>query len=145
MAPSEFKELKTLLQELVGKGYVRRSVSPSGPLVLFVKKNDNTLRLGIDYRLLNKVTIRNKYPLPCINELFDQLMGAIVVSKIDLRLGYHQLQVVFLEHIVSVDGVSVDSQKVEAIANWERPSSAIEIRSFLVLAGYYGRFIEDFS
>ena len=93
MAPSEFKELKTLLQELVGKGYVRRSVSPAGPLVLFVKKNDNTLRLGIDYRLLNKVTIRNKYPLPCINELFDQLMGAIVVSKIDLRLGYHQLQV----------------------------------------------------
>ena len=93
MAPSELKELKVQLQELVDKGYIRPSVSPWGALVLFVKKKDGTMRLCIDYRQLNKVTIRNKYPLPRIDDLFDQLRGASVFSKIDLRSGYHQLKV----------------------------------------------------
>ena len=93
MAPSELKELKVQLQELVNKGYVRPSVSPWGAPVLFVKKKDGTMRLCIDYRQLNKVTIRNKYPLPRIDDLFDQLRGASVFSKIDLRSGYHQLRV----------------------------------------------------
>ncbi|KAL0551526.1 hypothetical protein IC582_010615 [Cucumis melo] len=191
MASSELKELKMQLQELVDKGYIRPSVSPWGAPVLFVKKKDGTLRLCIDYRQLNKVTIRNKYPLPRIDDLFDQLRGATLFSKIDLRSGYHQLkvresdiaktafrtresheehlrivlqtlrekqlyakfskcefwleQVVFLGHVVSAKGVSVDPQKVEAIVNWERPISATEVRSFLGLAGYYRRFIEDFS
>ncbi|KAL4021466.1 hypothetical protein IC575_020267 [Cucumis melo] len=241
MAPSELKELKMQLQELVDKGYIRPSVSPWGAPVLFVKKKDGTLRLCIDYRQLNKVTIHNKYPLPRIDDLFDQLRGAALFSKIDLRSGYHQLkvresdiaktafrtryghyefrvmpfgltnapavfldlmnrifhrcldqfvivfiddilvysvdresheehlrivlhtlrekqlyakfskcefwleQVVFLGHVVSAKGVSVDPQKVEAIVNWERPISATEVRSFLGLAGYYRRFIEDFS
>ncbi|KAL4010649.1 hypothetical protein IC575_030152 [Cucumis melo] len=241
MAPSELKELKMQLQELVDKGYIRPSVSPWGAPVLFVKKKDGTLRLCIDYRQLNKVTIRNKYPLPRIHDLFDQLRGAALFSKIDLRSGYHQLkvresdiakttfrtryghyefrvmpfgltnapavfmdlmnrifhryldqfvivfiddilvcsidresheehlriilqtprekqlyakfskcefwleQVVFLGHVVSAKGVSVDPQKVEAVFNWERPTSATEVRSFLGLAGYYRRFIEDFS
>ncbi|TYK22952.1 reverse transcriptase [Cucumis melo var. makuwa] len=240
MAPSELKELKMQLQELVDKGYIRPSVSPWGAPVLFVKKKDGTLRLCIDYRQLNKVTIRNKYPLPHIDDLFDQLRGATLFSKIDLRSGYHQLkvresdiakttfktryghyefrvmpfgltnapaifmdlmnrifhqyldqfvivfiddilvysvdresheehlrivlqtlrdkqlyakfskcefwleQVVFLGHVVSAKGVSVDPQKVEVIVNWERPTSVTEVRSFLGLAGYYRRFIKDY-
>ncbi|KAL0546059.1 hypothetical protein IC582_015964 [Cucumis melo] len=93
MAPSELKELKVQLQELVDKRYIRPSVSPWGAPMLFVKTKDGTLRLCIDYRQLNKVTIRNKYPLPRIDDLFDQLRGAVVFSKIDLRSGYHQLKV----------------------------------------------------
>ncbi|KAL0549321.1 hypothetical protein IC582_013802 [Cucumis melo] len=93
MALSELKELKMQLQELVDKGYIRPSVLPWGAPVLFVKKKDGTLRLCIDYRQLNKVTIRNKYPLPRIDDLFDQLRGAALFSKIDLRSGYHQLKV----------------------------------------------------
>ncbi|KAL0559141.1 hypothetical protein IC582_003731 [Cucumis melo] len=93
MAPSELKELKMQLQELVDKGYIRPSVSPWGAPVLFVKKKDGALRLCIDYRQLNKVTIRNKYPLPRIDDLFNQLRGAALFSKIDLRSGYHQLKV----------------------------------------------------
>ncbi|KAA0062511.1 DNA/RNA polymerases superfamily protein [Cucumis melo var. makuwa] len=241
MAPSELKELKMQLQELVDKGYIRPTVSPWGAPVLFVKKKDGTLRLCNDYRQLNKVTIRNKYPSPRIDDLFDQLKGAALFSTIDLRSGYHQLkvresdiakttfrmryghyefrvmpfglrnapavfmdlmnkiihqyldqfvivfindilvysnerevheehmrivlrtlrdkqlyakfskcelwleQVVFFGHVVSAKGVSVDLQKVEAFVNWERPTSAIEVRSFLGLAGYFRRFIENFS
>ena len=93
MAPAELKELKTQLQELVDKGFIRPSTSPWGAPVLFVKKKDGTLRLCIDYRKLNRVTIKNKYPLPRIDDLFDQLRGARVFSKIDLRSGYHQLRI----------------------------------------------------
>ncbi len=93
MAPTELKELKTQLQELVDRGFVRPSHSPWGAPVLFVKKKDGSLRLCIDYRQLNKVTIKNKYPLPRIDDLFDQLKGATVFSKIDLRSGYYQLRV----------------------------------------------------
>ncbi|KAA0056483.1 reverse transcriptase [Cucumis melo var. makuwa] len=185
------------------------SVSPWAAPVLFVKRKDGTLRLCIDYRQLNKVTIRNKYPLPRIDDLFDQLKGAALFSKIDLvRIPpveavfmdlmnkiFHQYldqfvivfiddilvysvdresheehhgivlqtlrdkqlyamfskcefwleQVVFLGHVVSGKGVSIDPQKVEAVVNWERPTSSTEICSFLGLAGYYRRFIEDFS
>ncbi|RVW32511.1 Transposon Ty3-G Gag-Pol polyprotein [Vitis vinifera] len=241
MAPVELKELKVQLQELLDKGFIRPSVSPWGAPVLFVKKKDGSMRLCIDYRELNKVTVRNKYPLPRIDDLFDQLQGACVFSKIDLRSGYHQLRVrgedvpktafrtryghyeflvmpfgltnapaafmdlmnrvfkpyldqfvvvfiddilvysrsreeheghlsivlqtlrdkqlyaklkkcefwldriSFLGHVVSNDGISVDPGKVDAVANWRRPSTVTEIRSFLGLAGYYRRFIEGFS
>jgi hypothetical protein len=87
----ELVELKLQLKEMMDKGYIRPSVSPSGAPVLFVKKKDGTLRLCIDYRQLNKVTIKNKYPLPRIDDLFDQLGGASVFSKIDLTSGYHQV------------------------------------------------------
>ena len=93
MAPSEMKELKEQVQELLNKVYIRPSVSPWGAPVLFVKKKDCSMRLCIDYRELNRVTIRNKYPLPRIDDLFDQLQGAAYFSKIDLRSGYHQLRV----------------------------------------------------
>ncbi|KAL0534735.1 hypothetical protein IC582_029028 [Cucumis melo] len=241
MAPAELKELKVQLQELLDKGFIRPSVSPWGAPVLFVKKKDGSMRLCIDYRELNKVTVKNRYPLPRIDDLFDQLQGATVFSKIDLRSGYHQLRirdgdipktafrsryghykfvvmpfgltnapavfmdlmnrvfkdfldsfvivfiddiliyskteaeheehlhqvletlranklyakfskcefwlrkVTFLGHVVSSEGVSVDPAKIEAVTNWPRPSTISEIRSFLGLAGYYRRFVEDFS
>ena len=93
MAPAELQELKIQSKELLEKGFIRPSVSPWGAPVLFVKKKDGTLRLCIDYRLLNQVTIKNKYPLPRIDDLFDQLKSAGVFSKIDLRSGYHQLRI----------------------------------------------------
>jgi hypothetical protein len=91
MSTPELVELKLQLREMMDKGYIRPSVSPWGAPVLFVKKKDGTLRLCIDYRQLNKVTIKNKYPLPRIDDLFDQLGGASIFSKIDLRSGYHQV------------------------------------------------------
>ena len=84
MATSKIKELKEQLQDLLDKGFIRPSTSPWGAPVLFVKKKDGTLHLCIDYRELNKVTIKNKYPLPRIDDLFDQLQGSHVFSKIDL-------------------------------------------------------------
>ncbi|PKA48706.1 RNA-directed DNA polymerase like [Apostasia shenzhenica] len=93
MATTELQELKTQLQELLDKGYIRPSISPWGAPVLFVKKKDGSLRMCIDYRELNRVTIKNKYPLPRINDLFDQLQGASIFSKIDLRSGYYQLKI----------------------------------------------------
>ena len=93
MAPVELAELKVQLQELLDKGFIRPSNSHWGALVLFVKKKDGTFRLCIDYRQLNKVTVKNKYPLPQIDDLFDQFKGAQVFSKIDLRSGYHQLRI----------------------------------------------------
>nr|KYP50860.1 Retrotransposable element Tf2 [Cajanus cajan] len=116
MSPVELVELKKQIEDLLEKGFVRPSVSPWGAPVLLVKKKDGSMRLCVDYRQLNKVTIKNKYPLPRIDDLMDQLVGACVFSKIDLRSGYHQIRV-----------------KVS------------EIRSFLGLAGYYRRFIEGFS
>nr|GEY88716.1 RNA-directed DNA polymerase homolog [Tanacetum cinerariifolium] len=93
MALIELKELKDQLQELLERGFIRPSVSPWGAPVLFVNKKDGSIRLCIDYRELNKITIRNRYPLPRIDDLFDQLQGAMQFSKIDLRSGYHQLRV----------------------------------------------------
>ncbi|KAJ9538127.1 hypothetical protein OSB04_030860 [Centaurea solstitialis] len=241
LAPAEMKEMMIPLQELLDKRFIRPSASPWGAPVLFVKKKDGSFRMCIDYRELNKVTIKNKYPLPRIDDLFDQLQGASYFSKIDLRSGYHQLkvseedvpktafrtryghyeflvmpfgltnapaafmdlmnrvcrpildksaivfiydilvyskseeehathlreilellrkerlyakfskcefwlrQVLFLGHVISGDGVSVDSTKIEAIQKWEQPKNPSEVRSFLGLAGYYRRFIGDFS
>eukprot|EP00253_Pinus_taeda_P007269 PITA_07269 len=93
MSMPELTELKMQLQELLDKNYIRPSVSPWGAPVLFVKKKYGTLRMCIDYRQLNKLTIKNKYPLPRIDELFNQVKGATVFSKIDLRSGYHQIRI----------------------------------------------------
>ncbi|GJS70532.1 putative reverse transcriptase domain-containing protein, partial [Tanacetum coccineum] len=93
LAPSEMEELSTQLQELSDKGFIRPSSSPWGAPVLFVKKKDGSFRMCIDYRELNKLTVKNRYPLPRIDDLFDQLQGSSVYSKIDLRSGYHQLRV----------------------------------------------------
>ncbi|KAJ9557738.1 hypothetical protein OSB04_012352 [Centaurea solstitialis] len=234
-------ELSEQLQELSGKGFIRPSSSPWGAPILFVKKKDGSHRMCINYRGLNKVTIKNRYPLPRIDDLFDQLQGASWFSNIDLRSGYHQLkvkeadvhktafrtryghfeflvmpfgltnapaafmdlmnrvcrpmldrsvivfiddiliysktkeehvvhlrevlevlrrerlyakfskcafwleEVQFLGHIINREGIKVDPAKIEAVMNSEVPKAPTEIRSFLGLAGYYRRFIQDFS
>ncbi|GJS37034.1 putative reverse transcriptase domain-containing protein [Tanacetum coccineum] len=93
LASLEMKELAEQLQELTEKGFIRPSSSPWGAPVLFVKKKDSSFQMCIDYRELNKLTVKNRYPLPRIDDLFDQLQGSSIYSKIDLRSGYHQLRV----------------------------------------------------
>uniref|UniRef100_A0A453SXD4 Reverse transcriptase domain-containing protein n=1 Tax=Aegilops tauschii subsp. strangulata TaxID=200361 RepID=A0A453SXD4_AEGTS len=241
MPANDLEEIKKQIKELLEKGYIRPSSSPWGAPVLLVEKKDGTLRMVVDYRALNEVTIKNKYPLPMINDLFDQLPGAKVFSKIDLRSGYHQMkirerdipktafttryglyeytvmsfgltnapayfmsmmnkvfmefldkfvvvfiddilvyskneeehkehlrlvleklrehqlyakfskfefwlkEVGFLGHVISREGIAVDPSKVQSVTEWLAPTSVGEIRSFLGLAGYYRRFIENFS
>ncbi|GJZ05907.1 reverse transcriptase domain-containing protein [Tanacetum coccineum] len=129
----------------------------------------------IDYRKLNKLTVKNRYPLPKIDDFFDQLQGSSVYSKIDLRSGYHQLRVreedipktafrthyghykfqvmpfgltnapAFLGHVIDIKGIHVDPAKIESIKDWASPKSPTEIRQFLRLANYFRRFIEGFS
>nr|GFC17676.1 putative reverse transcriptase domain-containing protein [Tanacetum cinerariifolium] len=93
LAPSELKELSDQLKKLSEKGFIRPRSSPWGAPVLFVKKKDGSFRMCIDYRELNKLTVKNRYPLPRIDDLFDQLQGSSVYSKTDLRSGYHQLRI----------------------------------------------------
>src|SRR3954470_19749694 len=93
MAPHELAELKIQLEALLAKGFILPSSSPWGCPVLFVTKKDGTERMCVDYRPLNRATIKNKYPLPRINDLYDQLAGSSVFSKMDLRLGYHQIKI----------------------------------------------------
>nr|KYP54727.1 Transposon Ty3-G Gag-Pol polyprotein [Cajanus cajan] len=118
MAPAKLMELKGQLEDLLAKQLVRPSVSPWGAPVLLVKKKDGGSRLCVDYRQLNKLTIKNKYPLPRIDDLMDQLRGASIFSKIDLRSGYHQIRV----------------------KEGDIPKTAFRTRY-----GYYRRFIEGFS
>jgi hypothetical protein len=93
MLVGELEDLKKQLKELLDKKFIRPSSSPWGAPVIFIEKKDGTQRMCVDYRALNEVTIKNKYPLPRIEDLFDQLKGARVFSKIDLRSGYHQLRI----------------------------------------------------
>ncbi|KAJ9544313.1 hypothetical protein OSB04_024020 [Centaurea solstitialis] len=240
LAPSEMRELSKQLQELLDKGLIRPSSSPWGAPVLFVKRRMDPLEC-VDYRELNKTTIKNRYPLPRIDDLFEQLQGASYFSKIDLRSGYHQMrvreediantafrtryghyeflvmpfgltnapavfmdlmnrvclpyldkfvivfiddiliysqskedheqhlrlilellkterlyakfskcefwirEVHFLGHVVNKEGIHVDPAKIEAIKKWEAPKTPTEIRQFLGSAGYYRRFIANFS
>ncbi|WVZ76000.1 hypothetical protein U9M48_024007 [Paspalum notatum var. saurae] len=242
MAPVEQDEVKKNIDELLAKGFIRRSSSPwAFPVLLVEKKDTDVKRMCVDYRALNKVTIKNKYPLPRIDDLFDQLQGACVFSKIDLRSGYHQLKirpsdipktafttkyglyeytvmsfgltnapayfmqlmnsvfmdyldkfvVVFIDdiliyskteaeyeehlrlvlqrlrehklyakfskcefwidevrffgHVVSKRGIAVDPSKVSTVTNWKVPKIPKEVCGFPSLAGYYWRFIENFS
>nr|GEY83786.1 retrotransposon protein, putative, Ty3-gypsy subclass [Tanacetum cinerariifolium] len=148
LAPSEIQELSNQLQELADQGFIRPSTSPWGAPVVFVKKKDGYFRMCINYRELNKLTVKNRYPLPRIDDLFDQLQGSSVYSKIDLRSGYHQLRirtVKFLGHLIDSQGLLVDPAKIEAVKNWASPTTPTEIRQFLGLAGYYRRFIKYFS
>jgi len=240
MAPTELTELKAQLQEYLNKGWIRPSASPWGAPVLLAPKKDGSKRLCVDYRALNDVTVKNRYPLPRIDDLFDQLNGATVFSKLDLRSGYHQLRVKkediqktafrtryghyeflvtpfgvlnapgifmdlmnrvfspyldqfvvvflddilvyskneedhakylkavletmrreklyaklskchfwmksvsFLGHVISEEGVAVDPSKVQSVKDWPIPKSVTEIRSFVGLAGYYRRFVQEF-
>jgi hypothetical protein len=241
LSASEMAELKKQLAELTAAGFIQPSKSPFGAPILFVKKKDGTMRMCVDYRALNNVTVKNSYALPRIDELFDQLTGARYFSKIDLRSGYHQIrikpedvpktafrtrdvhfeflvlpfgltnapatfmhlmnqafrpyldrfvlvflddiliysrtleeheqhvravldvlrreklyakeskcelfqtEVEFLGHRVGADGVRMMEDKVRAIAEWPTPQCVFDIRSFLGAAGYYRKFIRDFS
>ncbi|GJT05375.1 putative reverse transcriptase domain-containing protein [Tanacetum coccineum] len=177
LAPSEMQKLSNQLQELSDRDFIRPSTSPWGATVLFVKKKDGSFRMCIDYQVLNKLTIKNRYLLPRIDDLFDQLQGSSVYSKINLRSGYHQLRVrdedipktafrtryrhyefqvmpfgltkrTWLYSMGShepLQGLHVDPAKIEAVKNWTSPTTPTEIRQFLGLAGYYRRFIKDFS
>ncbi|RVW67712.1 Retrovirus-related Pol polyprotein from transposon 17.6 [Vitis vinifera] len=143
------REVEFTIDLVPGTGPMSKASYRMAPVELKELK-DGSMRLCIDYRELNKVTVRNKYPLPRIDDLFDQLQGACVFSKIDLRSGYHQLRVRGEDvpktaFRTSNDGISVDPGKVDVVANWRRPSTVTEIRSFLGFAGYYRRFIEGFS
>ncbi|GJU66669.1 putative reverse transcriptase domain-containing protein [Tanacetum coccineum] len=171
------QELSGQLQELQDKGFIRPSHSPWGAPVLFVKKKDGSFRMCIDYRELNKLTVKNRYPLPRIDDLFDQLQDKFVIVFIDdiliysktkedhevhLRLVLELLrmeklyakfskcefwlqEVHLLGHVVNHSGIHVDPGKIEAVNNWKAPTTSSEIRSFLGLAGYYRRFIINFS
>ncbi|GJR38845.1 putative reverse transcriptase domain-containing protein [Tanacetum coccineum] len=170
LAPSEMKELSRQLQELMEKGFIRPSSSPWGAPVLFVKKKDRSFHMCIDYRELNKLTIKNRYPLSRIDNLFDQtryghyefqvmlfdLTNAPAVFM-DLMNRKEQLYAKFLKcdfwlesmqflgHAIDRNGVHIDPAKIKAIRNWAAPTTPTEVRQFLGLAGYYQRFIEGFS
>jgi hypothetical protein len=91
MSHEKLNELKVQLEELLTKGYIKPNKSPYGGPVLFVHKKDGTLRMCVDYKAFNKVMVKNQYPLPQIDDLFDQLSGAKVFSRIDLHSGYYQI------------------------------------------------------
>nr|GEZ40778.1 reverse transcriptase domain-containing protein [Tanacetum cinerariifolium] len=161
LAPSEMQELSNQLKELQEKGFIRPSHSPWGAPVLFVKKKDGALRMCIDYRELNKLTIKNRYSLPRIDDLFEQLQGACCFSKIDLRLGYHQLRVReedipktafrtrygYFEFTIMPFGLTNAPTVFMDLMN--RVLRILVERSLVPrtrgLAGYYQRFIENFS
>ncbi|GJU61567.1 putative reverse transcriptase domain-containing protein [Tanacetum coccineum] len=189
LAPFELEELSGQLKEHQDKGFIQPSSSPWGAPILFVKKKDGSFRMCIDYRELNKLTIKSRYPLTRIDDLFDQLQASQYFSKIDLRFGYHQLRVheddipktafktqyghfeftvmpfgltnvpaIRKEHEVHLALVlellreeklyakfSKYQSKIEAVKNWKAPRTLSEVRSFLGWAGYYCRFIKDFS
>jgi len=241
MSQPELAELKHQLEILLEKGFIRPSKSPYAAPVLFAKKKDGTLRMCVDYRALNKITIKNKYPIPRIDEMLDQLNGAKIFSRLDLKSGYHQIrikdddiektafrtlygsfefivlpfgltnapptfmrlmnsifhkylddfviiylddiliysineqehlthiklvlqllrdnhlyvnkekcefsvdQIEFVGHIVTANGIKADANKVIAIKNWPIPQTPTSVRSFLGAAGFYRRFIPNFS
>jgi len=241
LSATELAELKKQLIELEAAGFIRPSKSPFGAPILFVKKKDGTMRMCIDYRALNRITVKNSYPLPRVDELFDRLQGARYFSKIDLRSGYHQIRIApedvpktafrtryghyeflvlpfgltnapatfmhlmhqalrpfldecalvflddiliysktleeheqhvrrvldalreqklyakeskceffkheveFLGHRVGQDGVRMMEDKVQAVREWPTPRSVRDVRAFLGTAGYYRKFIRDFS
>nr|GEW63996.1 hypothetical protein [Tanacetum cinerariifolium] len=135
LALSEMKELSDQLQELFNKSFIRSSSSPWGAPVLFVKKKDGSFWMCIDYWELNKLTVKNHYSLLRIDDLFDQLQGSSVYSKIDMRLGYHQLS----------KCIHVNPAKIKPIKDWTSPKTATETRQFLGIVSYYRRFIKGFS
>ncbi|GKC13298.1 putative reverse transcriptase domain-containing protein [Tanacetum coccineum] len=165
LAPSEMKELSEQLQELSDKGFIRPSSSPWGAPVLFVKKKDGSFRMCIDYRELNKLTVKNRYPLPRIDDLFDQLQGSSVYSKIDLRSGYHQLRVReedipkmafrtrYGHYEFQVMPFGLTNAPADKKEHEEHLKAILELlkkeelyaKFSKCLAGYYRRFIEGFS
>ncbi|GJU97734.1 reverse transcriptase domain-containing protein [Tanacetum coccineum] len=163
LVPTEMQELSNQLKELQDKGFIRPSSSPWGAPVLFVKKKDGSFRMCIDYRELNKLTIKNRYPLPKIDDLFfvsckgHVQRGALSSPEADIRVvkkeklfgkfskcEFWLQEVHFLGHVMNSEGIHVDPSKIEAVKNWKPPKSSSEIRSFLGLVGNFRRFIANF-
>nr|GFA03447.1 putative reverse transcriptase domain-containing protein [Tanacetum cinerariifolium] len=128
LTPSEMKEMAEQLKELSNKGFIRPSSSPWGAPVLFVKKKDGSFLMCIDYWELNKLTVKNRYPLPRIDDLFDQLQGFSVYSKIDLRSGYHHLRV--REDDIPKMAFKTHHAKIESVKDWASPKSPTKIVNF---------------
>nr|GEV19635.1 transposon Ty3-G Gag-Pol polyprotein [Tanacetum cinerariifolium] len=135
LAPSKLQEVSDQLQELADQGFIQPSTSPWRALVLFVKKKDGSFRMCINYQELNKLIVKNRYPLPRIDDLFDQLQGLSTYSKIDLRSGYHQLKVMDEDipkiafrtrHVIDSQGIHVNLAKIEAVKNWASPITPTE-------------------
>ncbi|GJX69510.1 retrotransposon protein, putative, ty3-gypsy subclass [Tanacetum coccineum] len=139
LASSEMKTLSEQLQELPDKGFIKPISSPWGAPVKFVKKKDGPFRMCIDHRELNKLTMKNRYPLPRIDDLFDQLQGSSVYSKIDLRSGYHQLRVLEEDILKTEFRTRYGHYEFQVM-----PFEPTEIRQLLGLAGYYQKFIKGF-
>ncbi|GJV89224.1 hypothetical protein Tco_1533162 [Tanacetum coccineum] len=142
LAPSEMKELSEQLQELSDKGFIRPSSSPCGAPVLFVKKKDGSFRMCIDYRKLNKLTVKNRYPLLRIDDLFDQLQGSLIYSKDEKE---HEKHLKVILELLKKEQLYAKFSKCEFWIPKASPKTPTEIRQFLGLAGYYRRFIEGFS
>ncbi|GJY16677.1 putative reverse transcriptase domain-containing protein [Tanacetum coccineum] len=151
LAPSEMKELSEQLQELSDKGFIRPSSSPWGAPVLFVKKKDGSFRMCIDYWELNKLIVKNHYPLPRFDDLFDQLQGSSIYSKIDLRSGYHQLrdEKEHEEHLKEILELLKKEKLYSKVSKCEFWIPKVHFLGHVIdrrgLAGYYRRFIEGFS
>ncbi|GKB64441.1 putative reverse transcriptase domain-containing protein [Tanacetum coccineum] len=151
LPPSELEELSGKLKELQDKGFIR-PIRRLGTHRVFVKKKDGSFRMCIDYRELNKLTIKNRYPLPRIDDLFDQLQGFDSVRRRYLILLLRKPREEHVEHLRNTvswaydkSNDHVDPSKIEVVKNWKAPRTLTEVRSFLGLARYYRRFIENFS
>ncbi|BHF75063.1 hypothetical protein SprV_0501815700 [Sparganum proliferum] len=149
------KQLEQTIKDMLDKHVIRPSSSPWASPIVLVKKKDGSLRLCVDYRKLNVVTVKDSYPLPRIDTTLEALAGAACFSTLDLQSGYWQVEmapedrpktpVPFLGHIVSTEGIKTDPAKTEQIRSWPQPTSVTELRGFLGLASYYRRFIKDFA
>eukprot|EP00257_Ricinus_communis_P017974 XP_015576546.1 uncharacterized protein LOC107261479 [Ricinus communis] len=153
-------EIRTQCAEMLKQGVIRPSNSPFSSPVLLVKKADNSWRFCVDYRALNVKTIKDKFPVPVIEELLEELHGAIFFSKLDLRSGYHQqhqlflkeskcslaqTQISYLGHIISEKRVMADAEKIESMVRWPQLTTLKALRGFLGLTGYYRKFVQNYG
>ncbi|XP_050255227.1 uncharacterized protein LOC126701144 [Quercus robur] len=140
MSPKEHEELRRQVEGLLLKGHIRESLSPCAMPALLTPKKDGSWRMCVDSRAINKITVRYRFPIPRLDDLLDQLSGATVFSKLDLKNS-----VLFLGYVVSKDGLSVDESKVTAVKQWPIPTTVHEVCNFHGLVSFYRRFIPDFS